>query len=296
MDPPAAGLPARRDRRRRLERDHQARRHRRRGHRRHRHRAAGLRDPVDPLPQPRRHHRTSTRSGSRQDGPDRVAITGVRGEAPPERLKVCVNELGGFRNTVEFVLTGLDIEAKADWVREQLTPGADRRATVTWSRVALPPADADTEEGASVPAPVHGRWTRSPTRSASAFTGAGGRARAGVVPRLHDDRPAAPAHAVRRLPAGVRRPRARSRTPSCTPTAGARWSPTRPSSPTADHDARPAAVAVPRARRLAHPPDAARHVRARPLRRQGRRRQPRAVGRQRRRPPSTTPGSPGWPS
>ena len=57
-----------------------------------------------------------------QDGPDRVAITGVRGEAPPERLKVCVNELGGFRNTVEFVLTGLDVEEKADWVREQLTP------------------------------------------------------------------------------------------------------------------------------------------------------------------------------
>ena len=33
-----------------------------------------------------------------QDGPDRVAITDVHGEAPPERLKVCVNELGGFRN------------------------------------------------------------------------------------------------------------------------------------------------------------------------------------------------------
>ena len=45
-----------------------------------------------------------------------------RGEAPPERLKVCVNELGGFRNQVEFVLTGLDVEEKAEWVREQLTP------------------------------------------------------------------------------------------------------------------------------------------------------------------------------
>lgn len=83
-----------------------------------------------------------------QVGADRVAITGVRGEAPPERLKVCVNELGGFRNTVELVLTGLDIDAKADWVREQLAP-ALTAAEVTWTRTALPPLDADTEEGAS---------------------------------------------------------------------------------------------------------------------------------------------------
>jgi Acyclic terpene utilisation family protein AtuA len=84
-----------------------------------------------------------------QDGPDRVAVTGVRGEAPPERLKVCVNELGGFRNQVEFVLTGLDVEEKAAWVRDQLSPALVAR-DVSWSRPAIPPPDADTEEGASV--------------------------------------------------------------------------------------------------------------------------------------------------
>jgi len=84
----------------------------------------------------------------REVGRDRVAISGVRGEAPPELLKVCVNELGGWRNTVEFVLTGLDIDAKADWVREQLTPSLTA-SEVAWTRTALPPADADTEEGAS---------------------------------------------------------------------------------------------------------------------------------------------------
>lgn len=84
----------------------------------------------------------------REVGPDRVSVSGVRGEAPPSLLKVCVNELGGFRNTVEFVLTGLDIEAKADWVREQLTPSLTA-SEVAWTRTALPPADADTEEGAS---------------------------------------------------------------------------------------------------------------------------------------------------
>lgn len=84
----------------------------------------------------------------REVGPDRVEISGVRGQAPPERLKVCVNELGGFRNTAEFVLTGLDIEAKADWVREQLSPRLTA-ADVTWTLAATPPPDADTEEGAS---------------------------------------------------------------------------------------------------------------------------------------------------
>src|SRR3954471_8808789 len=60
-----------------------------------------------------------------QDAPDRVLVRGAQGEPPPERLKVCVNELGGFRNQVEFVLTGLEVEEKAEWVREQLTPSLD---------------------------------------------------------------------------------------------------------------------------------------------------------------------------
>jgi hypothetical protein len=56
-----------------------------------------------------------------QQAPDRVAVTGVRGSAPPATLKVGVNRLGGYRNAMTFVLTGLDIEAKARLVREQLT-------------------------------------------------------------------------------------------------------------------------------------------------------------------------------
>ncbi len=86
-----------------------------------------------------------------QAGPDRVAVSEVRGEAPPEQLKVCVNELGGFRNTMEFVLTGLDIDAKADWIREQVTAAMGERAPadVTWSRTSVPQPDADTEEAAS---------------------------------------------------------------------------------------------------------------------------------------------------
>ena len=49
-----------------------------------------------------------------QVGPDRVAITGVKGYAAPHTAKVALNTLGGFRNSASLVLTGLDIEAKAD--------------------------------------------------------------------------------------------------------------------------------------------------------------------------------------
>jgi hypothetical protein len=83
-----------------------------------------------------------------EDGADRVRISGVRGSAPPETLKVCVNELGGFRNAVEFVLTGLDIEEKAAWVRAQLEP-ALTAASVTWVQGPAPRPNASTEEEAS---------------------------------------------------------------------------------------------------------------------------------------------------
>jgi hypothetical protein len=66
--------------------------------------------------------------GLRQDGPDRVAIEGVRGEPPTDRAKVCINTLGGFRNRATFVLTGLEIEQKADLVRRQLERRLDLEA------------------------------------------------------------------------------------------------------------------------------------------------------------------------
>ncbi|MCU0268037.1 MAG: DUF1446 domain-containing protein [Acidimicrobiales bacterium] len=47
------------------------------------------------------------------DGPDRVRVHGVRGLPAPADTKVALNYLGGWRNTMTFELTGLDIEAKA---------------------------------------------------------------------------------------------------------------------------------------------------------------------------------------
>ncbi|MFG1615244.1 acyclic terpene utilization AtuA family protein [Nonomuraea wenchangensis] len=54
------------------------------------------------------------------DGPDRVLISGVRGEPPPDTLKVAVNYLGGYRNTMTLALTGLDVEAKARAAEEAI--------------------------------------------------------------------------------------------------------------------------------------------------------------------------------
>jgi hypothetical protein len=48
------------------------------------------------------------------DGPDRVRIGPVRGEPAPPTTKVCINYLGGFKNTVTLALTGLDVRAKGE--------------------------------------------------------------------------------------------------------------------------------------------------------------------------------------
>jgi hypothetical protein len=86
-----------------------------------------------------------------QEGDDRVRVSGVHGSAPPESLKVCLNFLGGFRNSAELVLVGLDIDAKADWVREQVSAALASRppASVEWSLARTDRADASTEEAAS---------------------------------------------------------------------------------------------------------------------------------------------------
>ena len=84
------------------------------------------------------------------DGADRVRIAGVRGEPPPPTLKVSLNSIGGFRNAATFVLTGLDIDAKAALLRRQLeaayTAGP---AELQWTLARTDRPDADTEQTAS---------------------------------------------------------------------------------------------------------------------------------------------------
>jgi hypothetical protein len=54
------------------------------------------------------------------EGPDRVRVSGVRGEPPPPDTKVCLNYMGGYRNSVTFLLAGLEVEEKARLAQESL--------------------------------------------------------------------------------------------------------------------------------------------------------------------------------
>jgi hypothetical protein len=81
-------------------------------------------------------------------GPDRVWISGVQGLPPPETTKVCVNRLGRFRNSMTFLLTGLDIDAKANLVKHQLGPVLADVEDVEWSLARTDRDDAETNEQA----------------------------------------------------------------------------------------------------------------------------------------------------
>ncbi len=84
------------------------------------------------------------------EGPDRVRVSGVTGEPPPPTLKVSLNSIGGFRNEMTLILTGLDIEAKAKLVRGQLESSLPvKPAELEWTLARTDHPNADTEEAAS---------------------------------------------------------------------------------------------------------------------------------------------------
>ncbi|MFA1551975.1 acyclic terpene utilization AtuA family protein [Actinomadura chokoriensis] len=82
-----------------------------------------------------------------QGGPDRVRISGVRGAPPPPTTKVCLNHLGGHRNEMTFVLTGLGVEAKAESVKARLAAafGDAPPARVEWTLIGAARPDPATQ-------------------------------------------------------------------------------------------------------------------------------------------------------
>jgi len=55
-----------------------------------------------------------------QTGDDRVYVSQCRGSSPPPTHKVCINTIGHFKNGIEVLLTGLDIEKKAELYIDQI--------------------------------------------------------------------------------------------------------------------------------------------------------------------------------
>jgi hypothetical protein len=105
-----------------------------------------------------------------QDGPDRVRVSGTQGMPPPPTLKVGVNSLGGYRNAMSFVLCGLEIDAKAALVREQLAADIGE-AGLTFRLARTDHPDADSEEAASALLTVHIQDTDA-KRAGRAFSNA----------------------------------------------------------------------------------------------------------------------------
>ncbi|MFN2521860.1 MAG: acyclic terpene utilization AtuA family protein [Mycobacteriales bacterium] len=89
------------------------------------------------------------------DGPDRVRISGARGGPPSGQVKVALNMLGGFRNRMEFVLTGLDVEDKAELALAGLRDAYPHPFSHTLVRLDQP--DAATNEQAAALLRVHVR-------------------------------------------------------------------------------------------------------------------------------------------
>ncbi|WP_440220008.1 acyclic terpene utilization AtuA family protein [Dietzia sp. MNB45] len=107
-----------------------------------------------------------------QEGTDRVRISGVLGEPAPPTTKVAVTCLGGFRNAVTFLLTGLVPETKAAVLRAQLYDAMDRSPESIEHRMHRTGGeDADTQAGATSLAEVV-VWDRDPEVVGRAFSDA----------------------------------------------------------------------------------------------------------------------------
>lgn len=90
--------------------------------------------------------------GLEQVDTDRVRVSGVQGTPPPDRLKVAINYLGGYRNTMTLVVTGLDIEQKAARAEQQLFEilgGKERFSEVDVRLLRFDREDATTNEEAT---------------------------------------------------------------------------------------------------------------------------------------------------
>lgn len=126
-------------------------------------------------------------------GPDRVRISGVRGEAPPPELKVSVTEIGGFRQQIVFPLVGLNIAEKAALVQRQYEYGLEhaglpRPDSVEWRLARTDHPDADSEEVAAARLTLIAR-DANPTVVGRSFANIAAEIALGSIPGFFSDSP-----------------------------------------------------------------------------------------------------------
>ena len=217
--------------------------------------------------------------------------------ARPRDVKVCLNLLGGWRNSMTFVLTGLDIEAKADLTVRSLADalgGTGQFAEFDARLIRSDKADAPTNVRGHRPAAGDGQG-RGRRPGGPPVLGRRHRTRPGRLSRSPPDRAPGGGHRLRRLlaragpgrtggPVGGpgRRQPARGAPPRppgrCGPDGGGRRR--RLARPRRGHRPRrrPVDPGATRSRPRGHRPAAPRHADRRPLGRQGRQRQRGPVG------------------
>ncbi len=129
-----------------------------------------------------------------QEAEDRVRISGVRGDPAPQEVKLCLNLLGGWRNTMTFVLTGLDIEEKASLTLRSLDRAlaADRPDELDTRLVRSDKVDAPVNAEATATLQVTVKDT-DPDRVGRRFSGAATELALAGYPGLHLTGPPTPA-------------------------------------------------------------------------------------------------------
>ncbi len=78
-----------------------------------------------------------------QEGKDRVRVSGIKGEPAPPSTKLCINYLGGYKNSLTFILPGLDVDEKAALAEEGFWEFVGGRDQFQESRVTLRRGDPE---------------------------------------------------------------------------------------------------------------------------------------------------------
>lgn len=106
-----------------------------------------------------------------QAGPDRVRVTGARGSPPPATTKAMIAAPGGYQAEATFYINGLDVEQKAQMMRQQLDCALKDHGFCKWSveLYGSPVADPRSQQAGTVSLRVFAQARRKEDIDAAHF-------------------------------------------------------------------------------------------------------------------------------